>query len=105
MKANCKSGRDWKTLQTKRSSSIVSYKRGWERQQLERKNRGILQLIKKENLAQSTQEAEKAKAIKAARMARKEENEKKAEVLQKISAGKLKRMKKKQLRSIKKTIN
>lgn len=101
MKENCVSGRDWKTRQTKRSSSIVSYKKGWERQQKERKNREILQIIKKENLAQAAQEAAVAKALKEERMARKAENEKKAEVIQKVSSGKLKRMKKKQLRSIK----
>ena len=102
MKGNCVSGRDWKTQQTKRSSSSIACKKGWNRQQQERRNREILQMIKKENLAEAEQAAEAAKAIKAARLARKLENEKKAEVIQKVSAGKLKRMKKKQLRSIKK---
>jgi rRNA-processing protein CGR1 len=58
-------------------------------------------MIKKENLAEATQAQAVAKALKEERLARKAENEKRAEVVQKISSGKLKRMKKKQLRCIK----
>ena len=42
------SGKVWKTLQTKRSSSMTAHKRGWDRQQKERRQREIILTLKKE---------------------------------------------------------
>ena len=42
------SGKVWKTIQTKKSSSMFAHKKGWERQQKERRQREIVLALKRE---------------------------------------------------------
>ena len=77
-------GNSWKSVQTRRSSSASAHKKGWTRQQKERKEREILQLIKKEQQQEKQQELEMSKKLKAERLERKLANERKAEVIQKV---------------------
>lgn len=96
------SGRDWKRVQTKRFSSqrCKSLRRGWSRQVQERERDSHIKAISNDikNEKQRRYEQQKNQAIQRRLM--KEENERKAEIVQKISSGKLKRMTKKQLRGL-----
>ncbi|KAJ3021082.1 hypothetical protein HKX48_009255 [Thoreauomyces humboldtii] len=98
------SGKVWKTQQEKRHTSMRPrmLRQGWEKQMEERKRRDILKTIEGELKAQTAAEKQKRKEATIERHKRKAENEKKGEVVQKVSAGKVKRMKKKQLRQIRK---
>ncbi|KAI8836281.1 hypothetical protein BJ741DRAFT_606258 [Chytriomyces cf. hyalinus JEL632] len=98
------SGRPWKSVQTKRFSSIrpKSVRRGWEKQQDDRKQREIVQRMQQEMKDEIKLEKEKKRAEAEERKKRKEENERRAEVVQLVSAAKVKRMKKKQLKNLRK---
>ncbi|KAH6569236.1 hypothetical protein BASA61_003181 [Batrachochytrium salamandrivorans] len=94
------SGRVWKSVQTKshfqkRSSGE---KTGWEKRQKDRKQLDILRTMKAELEQGRKEEKENKKKILEDRRKRKEENERKADVVQHISAAKVRRLKKKQLR-------
>ncbi|KAJ1344148.1 hypothetical protein BSLG_001288 [Batrachochytrium salamandrivorans] len=93
-------GRVWKSIQTKshfqkRSSGE---KTGWEKRQKDRKQLDILRTMKAELEQGRKEEKENKKKILEDRRKRKEENERKADVVQHISAAKVRRLKKKQLR-------
>ncbi|KAI8614555.1 hypothetical protein BC830DRAFT_1050588, partial [Chytriomyces sp. MP71] len=96
-----RAGRTWKTVQTKRHSAIrpKSVRRGWEKQQEDRKQREIVQRMQNEMKDEIRQQKEQRKKDLEERRKRKEENERRAEVYQMVSAAKVRRMKKKQLKS------
>jgi len=104
VKGNLVSGRVWKHQQTT-SKKIVkpNRKKGWAKIQEERNRRQNLllreQALKEEEKRKKEEEAERLKKKREQRIA----NEKKAEVIQVITdTKKIKRMSKKQLRSIRK---
>ncbi|ORY48334.1 hypothetical protein BCR33DRAFT_714704 [Rhizoclosmatium globosum] len=98
------SGRPWKTIQTKRNSSMKrkAIPKGWEKQQEERKQKEIVKRMQFEMQEEKRIAKEEKKKELEERKKRKEENEKRAEVMQMVSAAKVKRMKKKQLKSLRK---
>ncbi|KAJ3044623.1 hypothetical protein HDV00_001549 [Rhizophlyctis rosea] len=98
------SGRPWKAVQTQRHSSMraKSVRPGWAKQVEERKRKAILKAIQDEIIEGKKAEKEKKKQEATEREERKKANEAKGEVVQKISAAKLKRMTKKQMRQLKK---
>ncbi|TPX51586.1 hypothetical protein SeMB42_g00125 [Synchytrium endobioticum] len=98
------SGRAWKTVQTKRFShqKDKSLRPGWEKQQLLRKERLVIKAIEAELKADKNAEKEAQKQLRKDRMKCKEEMERRAEVLQVVSATKIKHMSKKKLRGLRK---
>ena len=50
------SGKVWKSVQTKRTSSMAVHKKGWEKQQQERRQREILMAMKREKEEEKSQE-------------------------------------------------
>ncbi|KAI8915484.1 hypothetical protein DFJ77DRAFT_462826 [Powellomyces hirtus] len=98
------SGKVWKTQQTKRHTSMKPrmLQQGWDKQMEERKRQQIVKTIENELKEQTAAAKQKKREAEKERLKRKEENERKGEVVQKVSAAKLKRMKKKQLRQIRK---
>lgn len=108
VRGNPVSGKVWKSVQTKRNSSMVAHKKGgWERQQKERRQREILMAMKREKEEEKAQEEavssfflccincewisncpypmdQAAKKAKEDRLKRKATNEQKAEVVQKV---------------------
>ncbi|KAI8911698.1 hypothetical protein EDD86DRAFT_245959 [Gorgonomyces haynaldii] len=90
-------GRVWKNSEQKPSKQLrKGVLMGWEKQQELRRQRDIVKKIEKENSDKKKEEQEERKK-------RKQENEERAQVMQKVSAAKVRRMKKKQLKGIKKT--
>ncbi|KAJ3214674.1 hypothetical protein HDU67_001380 [Dinochytrium kinnereticum] len=75
---------------------------GWEKQQELRKQREIVKTLEKELRDEAQAEKDAKKKAAEERRKRKEENERKAEIVQIVSAAKVKRMKKKQLRMVRK---
>ncbi|KAJ3192395.1 hypothetical protein HK101_006632 [Irineochytrium annulatum] len=99
------SGRKWKTLQTAKSATMKpkSLRQGWEKHQAERKQKEIVKLMQNEMKEEIKAAKEEKKRHLEERRKRKEENERKAEIVQAVSAAKVKRMKKKALRQIRRT--
>jgi hypothetical protein len=52
------SGKVWKTIQIKKSSSMFAHKKGWERQQKERRQREIVLALKREKQQELQQQKE-----------------------------------------------
>lgn len=52
------SGKVWKTIQIKKSSSMSAHKKGWERQQKERRQREIVVAMKREKELELQQKKE-----------------------------------------------
>ncbi|KAJ3056906.1 hypothetical protein HK097_003066 [Rhizophlyctis rosea] len=98
------SGRPWKAVQNKRHSSMrpKSVRPGWAKQVEERKQKQIVKAIQDEIIEAKKAEKEKKKQEAKEREERKKANEARGEVVQKVSAAKLKRMTKKQMRQLKK---
>ncbi|KAI9352667.1 hypothetical protein BDR26DRAFT_849659 [Obelidium mucronatum] len=98
------SGRVWKTVQTKRNSSMKAkaIPRGWEKQLEARKQQEIVKRMQFEMKEEIRLAKEEKRKEAEERKKRKEENEKRAEVMQMVSAAKVKRMKKKQLKLLRK---
>jgi rRNA-processing protein CGR1 len=98
------SGRPWKSQQeparakARGNASRIGFAK---RQEILKKDRAIIDMIKEQKMEKEALKL-REKEMALERKKRKEENERKAEVLQNISAAKLRRMKKKQLRTIKK---
>jgi rRNA-processing protein CGR1 len=96
-------GRVWKVTEAKPPLTKNKLSgQGWDKRQLIRRQDTILKTIKSEMLAEKEAEKAQKKKTLEERRKRKEENERKAEVVMKVSAAKMKRMKKKQLRLIRK---
>ncbi|KAI9209025.1 uncharacterized protein BJ171DRAFT_488249 [Polychytrium aggregatum] len=97
-------GRVWKSVQTKRSSAKrnVSVRPGWEIQQAERRRKSLMKAAENEMKEQVKKEKESKRLQEEERRKRRLENEKMSEVVQKVSASKVKRMKKKQIRALEK---
>lgn len=99
------SGRVWKAVRLEKSSAMKKgngSNLGWEKRQLRLQQHIQAKTIEKELIDDRIKKKQDAKARRIEREKKKEENEKKAEIVQKISAAKLRRMKKKQLRNLKK---
>ena len=99
------SNRVWKDTQTERSSAIAKKNKsriGWAKRAELQRNIEMGKKMEAEILENKLQlKKEEAKRREANRI-RREEKEKMAEIVQQISAAKLKRMKKKQLRQLRK---
>ena len=99
------SNRVWKDTQSERSSAIAKGNKsriGWNKRVQLQRNVEIGKKMEAEILQQRV-DLKKAEAERREfNRIRREEKEKMAEIVQKISAAKLKRMKKKQLRQLKK---
>jgi hypothetical protein len=96
-------GKVWKQQQpalplTKNKISATA----WDRRLLLRSKNSILKTIKTEYLAEKELELKMKKERLENARKRKEENEKKAEIVVSVSAAKVKRMKRKQLRLLRK---
>ncbi|KAJ3203746.1 hypothetical protein HDU82_006344 [Entophlyctis luteolus] len=87
---------------TRHSSHRPSVEDGWEKQLEDRKQREIVQTMQAEMKEERRIEKEEKRRKEQERLQRKVENEKRAEVYQLVSAAKVKRMKKRQLRNLKK---
>ncbi|KAI8589347.1 hypothetical protein BDZ88DRAFT_418532 [Geranomyces variabilis] len=98
------SGKVWKTAQTTRHTAMKpkSLRQGWSKQLEARKQRQIVLAIQTELRAATAAKKQQKKDAERARQEQKRENEKKGEVVQTVSASKVKRMKKNQLRNIRK---
>ena len=81
-----KSGRVWKRVQTVANSQmkIQSARLGWDKRQERRKTEMILKQFKQEKQLEKEQEKEKQKQEALERKKRREENEKRAELIQKV---------------------
>ncbi|KAJ1552939.1 hypothetical protein HK405_009488, partial [Cladochytrium tenue] len=94
--------RVWKTVQTKRHSAMrpKSLRKGWEVQQERRREREIVHRVEKEmkDAVKAEKQAQRERAEE--RKKRKEENDRRAELVQHVSAAKVKRMTKRQLRGV-----
>ncbi|XP_070571591.1 coiled-coil domain-containing protein 86-like [Ptychodera flava] len=105
-KGRPKSGRKWKTEQTKRFSDMKQdkpFRTSWQKKMRDRAEKKAVKKYEQE-LKEQRQKKEEIKRKKRAEKKRKKfENERKAEIVQVIkNPAKIKRMKKKQLRSIEK---
>eukprot|EP01116_Phalansterium_solitarium_P002299 TRINITY_DN12228_c0_g1_i1.p1 TRINITY_DN12228_c0_g1~~TRINITY_DN12228_c0_g1_i1.p1 ORF type:complete len:165 (-),score=5.70 TRINITY_DN12228_c0_g1_i1:101-595(-) len=101
------SGRTWKQQSTERSSAMIerpaALRKTWEEKNKDKAQYQAMKSHEKELKDAAKQEAEAKKQKIAEKKRRREENEKKNEKVQKISdTRKIKKMNKKQLRTIKK---
>lgn len=98
-------GKVWKTRQQQPISQTKNRMpgQGWEKRQVQRNSDAVMRAMKSEHLLELEGiKVERKKRLEANRK-RKEENEQKAELVQSVSAAKVKRMNKKQLRMIRKS--
>ncbi|KAI9343874.1 hypothetical protein DFJ73DRAFT_761819 [Zopfochytrium polystomum] len=96
------SGRPWKSVQTKRHTAMKpkSLKKGWKTHQEERRKAEIVKKMEREMKDEVNAAKEERRKKAEEKKKRKEENMRKAEIVQHVSAAKVKRMSKKQLRGI-----
>ncbi|XP_038059172.1 coiled-coil domain-containing protein 86-like [Patiria miniata] len=103
-KGQPKSGRFWKTEQTTRFSGMKQdrpLKTSWQKKMQQKAEMKNLKMFEAELKEAKSTELERKKKHRAKKIKRKLENQRKSEVVQVISnPGKIKRMKKKQLRKI-----
>lgn len=100
-----KSGRRWKMVKTKRFSAMrkgPAFTTSWERKALLRAEKKSVKDYQKQIDDKKKEEKTKERQRIEAKRKAKEENERKAEIVQPISAAKIKRMKKKHLKQIRK---
>ncbi|XP_057307726.1 coiled-coil domain-containing protein 86-like [Hydractinia symbiolongicarpus] len=105
VKGKPKSGRVWKSEGRKKSTiiNVKSLHTSWEKRKKERAEKMSVKQFQMEIKKAASEEKEKRRLRAEENKKRREENIKNAEIVQKITnSAKLKRMKKKQLRQIKK---
>ena len=100
-----KSGRQWKMVKTKRFSAMKkgpAFQTSWERKAVLKAEMKSIKDYQKQVIAKRKEEKVKEKQRIEAKRKAKEENQRRAEIVQPISAAKVKRMKKKHLSQIRK---